>query len=336
MHKSEIVGRDLVDRNVFVNNDEIFVSKSPFSAFEEHEKDELVFKGSKDFFKSEQIILKVQNGQIKIKDDDSIDLDILIAIDELEFATSRMIAIYLNLKGISIKQKTIQNRLRVLNNSKIISAYELRSIDSDGNEKTFCGSIYCLDIGSSLIFRSQGIKSPFRAELALKPKKYVKEILARNQLMLTYIQEIKNILYTKNNPFYSLSTGKQLIPHLQIVFEYQRTKQHMFFEVIRSFTGWKDKLLEQIFNYKTFLEEFQPSKAIPNIPIVVLVAEDDKHAFNILKVIMENNLLAKNYSYLFTTDTRILTQEIHKSIFNFLIEEDVAKIQILNTELFIA
>lgn len=335
MHKSEIIGRNLVEKNIFISDNEIFVSKSPYSAFSATEQDEWRYKGKKQLFNPELLLLKVQDKILKIHEDDSIDLDIILALKELEFATSRMIAIYLNLKGISIKQKNVQNRLRVLRSIKAVSTHEFVSMDTDGNEKKLNATIYSLDIGSSLIFTSQNIKDGFKKETAIKGKNSVKEILIRNQLILTYIYNIKNIEYTKNDPYYPLPGGEEFYPNLQIVFEYNNTKYHMMFEFIRSFKGWENKTLDRMNQYKKFLENFAPSKSIPNSPIVTLVTEDDTHAFKTLKLIINNNLEVPEFSYLFTTDTRMLTDDIKKSIFSFFIENEIAKVQVLDTELFI-
>ncbi|MCK9470661.1 MAG: hypothetical protein M0Q88_02780 [Bacilli bacterium] len=334
MDKSEINGRDLVKNSLLINDEDIVISKSPFSAFENIESEELVYKGSTTYMNAEHITLQVHMGYLKVKDDDTIDLEILKALDELEFAISRMITIYLNLKGIDIHQKKVQKRLSYLNRLRIISSYELKSTDKDGNIKKSPTPIYFLDKASVFILKSQGIKTNYRLETALKSKNGIKEILSRNQLMLKYTSTIKNINFTKNNPTYKLQNGNEYQPHLQIVFDNKGKNQYILFEFIRSYDGWQDKLINKLDKCKYVIESFTPSKTIPSVPLVILVAEDDKHALDIMKLIIKNDLTIKNSPYLFTTDNRTLTSPLNQSIFRFGVEDNKPVIKTLSIELF--
>lgn len=334
MHKSDIIGRHLVQDNLFTSDDNMFISKSPFSAFENNELDELVYKGRTSYMNAEHIALQVQMGYLRVRDDDTLDLEILIALDELEFATSRMITIYLNLRGVDIHQRKVQNRLVYMNKLKVLSSYEFVSRDKDGVQRRSHASIYFLDAASIFILKSQDVKTSFKLETALKSKKGIKKILARNQLMLKYVQEIKNIKYTKNNPIYKLPNSDIYSPNLQIVFDYKDKNQHMFFEIVRSFEGWEQKIISKLDKAKLFIESFKPSATIPLPPTIVLVGEDDKHSFDIMKFILINELTPLNYHFIFTTDNRIMTSQINNSMFRFAVEDNKASIRTLNMELF--
>lgn len=334
MQKSEIVNREKVYNKLFTSDDKIFVSKSPFSAFESTENEELVFRGRTSPIRMEHIMMQVKMGYVKIDGDDGIDLEILKALNELEFATSRMITIYINLKGINITQDKVQKRLHYLNKIKILSSYEFRSKDEEGRERKSQIPIYFLDIAGTIILKSQDISCYWNIEDTIKSKHGIKEILSRNQLMLTYLIKIKNIEYTKNRPMYKLIDGEDLFPDLQIVFEYKDSTQYMFFEFIRTFNGWENKIINKLNQYKLFYENFKPSNSIRSKPILIFVSEDDAHAFNIMKTIITNDLTISNQGYLFTTDTRIISDEINKSIFKFTVENNKASITILNIELF--
>lgn len=334
MHKSQIIGRDRVQEALFTTDNKITVSKSPFSAFESNEESELVFKGRTTYMNTEHIILQVNNGNLKIKDEDTTDLEILKALDELEFATSRMITIYLNLIGTYISQEKVQKRLYTMNKLRVLSCYEFRSKDKNGNEKYSHASVYFLDVASLFLLKSQGITTKYKLETTLKSKTGIKEVLSRNQLMLIYAENIKNINYTKNNPIYTLPNGDKYIPGLQIVLDYKDKMHHMIFEIIRSFDGWEQKIVEQLYKYKYFIETFKPSKTINEPPRMVLVAEDDHHAFNVMKLILENNLVVQSNPYYYTTDNRLITSDIVNSLFRFVIEDNVAKAKILTIDLF--
>lgn len=335
MHKLEVVNRSCIDDNLFTKDNEIFISKSPFSAFENIEADELVFRGKKTFVNVERIMLQVQMGYIKIKDGDTIDLEILKALNELEFATSRMVTVYLNLKGIDVHQKQISKRLRYLNNQRVLSSYEFKSKDQDGNERISPVPIFYLDTIASVLLRSQDIPSRFDLETALRSKDGIKETLARNQLMLIYWTKITNIEYSKNNPSYNLRDGSMLEPHLQVVLDYEQKNHHMFFEVVRSFEGWENKLLNRLDKYTLFYEQFSPSKTIPFAPLFVFLAEDDVHAVSTMKLILNNDIVFKNQEFIFTTDTRILGDSFSKSLFRFTLEGNVAHLTTVTNSLFV-
>lgn len=334
MKISDIIGRHLVQDNLFTSDKNIFVSKSPYSAFENKESEELIFKGRTDFVNPELIAMQVQKGYLKIKDEETIDLSILIALDELEFASSRMITIYLNLTGIDIHQRKIQNRLTYMSRLKVLSSYEFASKDKNGVQRRSHSSIYFLDAASIILLRSQDIWTTFKLETALKSKKGIKEVLARNQLVLKYLQEINNIKYTTNNPIYKLHNGLVYRPHVQIVFEHEDKNQHIFFEVARSFEGWQKKIISKLEKAKLFIESYEPSNSIPQTPIIVIIAENDQHSFDIMKLIISLDLIPENYNYIFTTDGRTITNQIDNSIFRFVVSDNKASIRTLNMTLF--
>ena len=333
MQGSDIVNREKVYKNLYTTDDEIFVSKSPFSAFENKEDEELVYRGRTSPISMEDIMMNVKCGFVKLEGD-GIDLEILKALNELEYATSRMITIYLNLLGIEVKQKKIHNRLRYLNGKKIISSYEFQSKDEDGNIKSSHVPNYFLDRAGAMILNSWDVPCYWDEGDTIKPKHGIKEILARNQLMLTYLVKINNIRYTKIHPMYKLSNGDVFYPDLQIVFDSENGTQYLFFEVIRNFNGWENKLVRMLEQYRSFYKNFIPSKKIPNIPILIIVSENDPHSYNALKEIAKNQIVIPEIEYLFTTDTRVISSEINRSIVKFEPKENEISIIVLNFSLF--
>lgn len=336
MQKSEIINREGVYNNLYATDDKIFVSKSPFSAFENKEDEELVYRGRTSPISMEHIMMQVKLGYIKIEGSETIDLEILKALNELEYATSRMITMYLNLKGMDVAQQKIHRRLHYLNRVKVISSYEFQSKDEESNIKKSQIPIYFLDLSGTLILKSRDIPCYWQIEDTIKPKYSIKEILSRNQLMLTYIIKIKNIEYTKIRPMYKLINGEDLFPELQIAFNdiNNNTLQYMFFEFVRTFDGWQNKTINKLNKYKFFYDNFKPSNKISSPPALILVAENDTHAFNILKELAKNQLQISGIEYLFTTDTRLISDDIDKSIIKFKIENRKANIIVLNFTLF--
>lgn len=334
MHKSEIVRRNGFEANLFVPNDKIAMSKSPYSAFSSTESDELVFKGSLSYVNVEKIVLHSQMRILRIIDEDTLDLDILKALYELDFANSRMITLYLNIIGIDIHQKKIARRLDYLTRIKAVSAYEFRSIDENGMERSSHTPIWFLDSASKFIFKSQNM--PFdKMDLSLKSKDGIKEALSRNQLLLTYVQNINNILFTKNRPTFKLGNGDILNPSLLMVFENNNQKDYMLFEFVRSYQGWESKLLMQLDRYKNFIEGFTPSATIPQLPYVILVAENDMHAANIAKLVLTNDLMPENKQHFFSTDNRVRTMAKNNSgLFKCSPSDKEIKLVLLNIGLF--
>lgn len=311
MHKSEIVNRGPVNGNLFMGNEKIEISKSPFAAYEEQEEQELVFKGKINYISKENIILQAQMGNLKIREDDSIDLDILKSLLELEFATSRMITNYLFIKGVDKHQKEIQKRLVYLSKIKAVSAYEFRSKDEKGNERRSHTSIYHLDTASEMILKQQKIHLHQDYLMAsLKSKSGIKEALSRNQLMLSYVSNIENVEFTKCSPIYKVSSGSVLSPDLLIVFNKEEKQEYFFFEIVRTFNGWENRMLEKARLYKQFYEDFKPSKKIQSAPQLIVVAEDDVHAFNIFKTLLVNDLIPETQNYIYTTDNRVVSEKI--------------------------
>lgn len=333
MQGLDIINREKVYKNLYTTDDDIFISKSPFSAFENKEDEELVYRGRTSPISMEHIMMNVKSGFVKLEGD-GIDLEVLKALNELGYATSRMVTIYLNLLGIDAKQEKVHKRLRYLNRIKILSSYEFQSKDEDGNIKKSHVPVYFLDKGGVTILNSWEIPCYWDIGDTIRPKHGIKEILARNQLMLTYLVRIKNIEYTKIQPMYRLPNNEKFYPDLQIVFNSNNGLQHLFFEIVRTFNGWKSKLIRRLEQYKLFYENFAPSKTIPNVPILIIVSENDPHSYNILKVIAQNQLIIPQIEYLFTTDTRVISSEINRSIVKFEPNDDEISIIVLNFSLF--
>lgn len=311
MHKSEVINRGPVKDNLYIGNDKISVSKSPYAAYENNEEEELVEKGKGRYVNIENIILQAQMGNLKIRDEDDVDLQILKALLELEVATSRMITHYLYIRGINRFQKDIQKRLVYLSKIKAVSAFEFRSKDKNGKERRNHTSIYYLDTASEFILKSQDIQvSKDSLYSALKSKNGIKKSLSRNQLLLSYLSNIENIEFSKISPTYKLNGGIELKPDLLVVFGKEKKNEYFFFEVVRAFDGWENRMLEKQRKYKQFIEEFKPSKTIQKVPQLVMVAEDDVHAFNIFKALLINDCIPSNQRYIYTTDNRVLSENI--------------------------
>lgn len=316
MDKNEIVNRTPTDNVFLTPTEKINVAKSPYAAYE---NEKLVSKSSLLRLDREKITMHIQSGILKIKDEDCIDLDIIKSLNELQLASSRMISHYLHILGIDIRQDKIQKRLIYLLKLKIVSSYEFKSIDEDGVERKLKTSIYYLDEGAKHILKNYDIRiSDNSFSGAMKSKTQAKEILSRNQTMLNYISSIQSVEFTKIEPTFRINNDLIYRPALLIAFNNKKANEYYLFEFIRTYDNWEIRTKEKLIKYREFANNFNPSKTIQTLPQLILVAEDDIHAFAIFKLVLSSKLEPSDQRYLYSTDTRIISDNIvENSLFIF-------------------
>ncbi len=311
---------------LFVEDADILVTKSPFSAYEGERKK---FDGRLNSISLDHIMIKVKREDVF-----GIDFDILEAISDLEFSTSRMITQYLNNKGIKIDQGKVQNRLNFLNRLTIISRYKVVNDESETNTR-----IYCLERVGKYLLISRDIPCKWVATDSARPLSTMKRILARNQVLLTYKSRLNNIeSYTVNPVYKIMATNKDLKPDLKITFTNQQgNNETILFEVARSYDGCMEKTIETLNTYKEYVDYFSPTPNMTEPPRLVLVGEDDKHLFEIFKQVLKNKIQPKNRDFIYTSDLRIIGGELSRSLIQFTIIKEnnkfKPKIQELNFDL---
>ncbi len=311
---------------LFVEDTDILVTKSPFSAYEGERKK---FDGRLNGISLDHIMIKVKREDVF-----GVDFDILEAISELEFATSRMITQYLNLKGIKIEQGKVQNRLNFLNKLTIISRYKIVNDESETNTR-----IYCLERVGKYLLISRDIPCKWVATDSARPLSMMKRILARNQVILTYKSRVDNIEKYTVNPIHKIrATNKDLKTDLQIVFNnHQGMNETYLFEVARSYEGCLEKTVETLKTYKEYVDYFSPTPTMTEPPRLILVGEDDKHLFEIFKQVLTHKIQPSNRDFLYTSDLRVIGGELSRSLIQFTIVKEnnkfKPKIQELNFDL---
>lgn len=290
--------------NLLKDDSEVMVSKSPFSAYQ----DEMhVYDGRQSPISMEHITLKVKLGNIY-----GNDFTMLRAISDLEFATSRMVTQYLELMGIDIDQNHVHNRLKAMNKLYIISRFKF--VNSEGNTNF---RVYCLEkAGKSLLF-SRKHESKWQHTDNTRPLEVIKEILARNQLLLAVRSKIDNVGEYRINPnFRLMRSGGYFRPNLEIAFNVgdEKTKRFLF-ESVRSYDGWKEQLVNKLKCYKEYYENFQPFGDITEPQQIVIIGEDIEHLLEIYKTIFKSKLFFANMEYVYTTDLLTLRESLVKNAF---------------------
>lgn len=309
--------------SLFTPNGEINVSKSPFSSFF---NERMIYDGRIDDISIEHIMMSVKRGFVF-----GVDFIILEAISELEFATSRMITIYLLLKNIEIEQSKVSRRLKLMKKKKIISRFKF--VSDEGNPSV---RAYCLEKAGKYLLMSRNYMCKWKQSHNTRPIDMTKEILARNQVLLNYRNHVNDRIDKYIiNPVFKLKKSSEIFkPHLQINFTEKYGNEILLFDVIRSYEGYKEKAVTRLRKFQEFYKYFAPTQDMPKIPKLILIGELDKHLFEILKVTIKEKLQLNNMEYLYTTDLRVIDEKLHKSIFKFDIlkeeEKNTVKIKELN------
>lgn len=297
--------------NLLKSNEQIKISRSAFGAYK---NERAIYDGRISPISLDEVLMKVQRRHIL-----PIDFNILEAISSLEFTTSRMVAQYLNLKGMDIKQEKVSDRLTFLNKYKIISRYRFES--DEGISYT---RVYFLEKFGRILLNSQGFKPNWKPSDSIRPIHIIKQILVRNDISLLYQEKLKNmdehILSPKLRLVKSL---EEFSPHLQVNISNNQKRHTLLFEIVRSYENCHELLVERLQKYQEYFEYFTPSSTIPEIPQLVIVAEIDPHLASIYKIIVKNKLFINKKPMLYTTDLRLIEKPIDEEFMDFkIVKED--------------
>jgi len=295
--------------NLFVEDKDIVVSKSPFSTYEGEKRK---FDGRKTNISTDHIMIKVKREDVF-----GVDYDIIKAIYDLHFSTSRMITQHLNLKGIDIDQSKVQNRLNFLNRLNIISRYKIVNDETVANTR-----FYCLENMGRVLLLSRDYKCHWKQTDSAVDLKKMKTVLARNQVLLTYRKKLKSIESYRDSDI----LDGNINPDLEIIINGKNDKKNkMWFVVERSYEGWEDNIERKLRFFKSYLDNYKPKQGFTSPPAVVIVGEDDRHLFEVFKIILKEKLNPVESFFLYTSDLRVISKDIDKSLIEFTLEKDKGK-----------
>jgi hypothetical protein len=305
---------------LMTNDEQIKVTKSPFAAYE---NESAKYDGQLKNVRFDDVATLVKRNHII-----AVDFVILEAVAELEFATSRMVTQFLNMRNIEIEQERVHNRLKFLNKHKVVQRYYFSTPESDTNTR-----IYCLEKHGKTLLLGRNYPCRWKPTDSLRVDT-MKEILSRNQILMAFREKVSNLSVYDTTPSVKLlKTTNYFKPHLKVVLDLKGKKEEIFFEVVRSYENYANNFIERLKQYQEYYEYWQPSAEVTEPPKFIILAEDSKHAFAIYKTILQANISLKNMGFIFNCDTRIFDRSFNESFFKFDLKNENGKSKAVITEL---
>lgn len=306
-----------------VDDNEIKTEVSPFAIREGEIK---TFDGKDGYVSMNQIIHKINIGHIT-----DIHFRIMELVNEFEFITSRQIFQILEYRGEDVKsQDKLNNKLEQLVKSKILTRYYFTS-----EEGKCIYRVYCLEKMGKYLLNSRGIECKWQPTDNTKTVAMIKKRLAGNQVIVAYLRKVKAFdKYTVKPTLTAKKLGKVFKCQAGIKLSKNGKSIDFIFETIRREEDWEKKLIDRMKLYIDFYESFVTFDSGFEIkPQLVLVAEDNKHLVEILKIIVTNKLEIPNLKLLFTTDLRQNSETLTNSLVEFKIDETTGKYKVEEVDL---
>ena len=251
-----------------VEDNQIKAQISPFAIREGEIK---VFDGKDGYVSMNQIVHKINIGQIN-----EVHFAIMELVNEFEFITSRQLLQMLEIKGIEVKsQDKLNNKLDQLVKSKILTRYYFNSDEGKGVYR-----IYCLDKMGKYLLTSKEIECKWQPSDNIKPVVMMKKRLAGNQVLIAYLRKVKAFdSYVVKPAITAKMAGKIFKATGGSVKLTKNNKSIQFvFEVIRREADWEKKLVDKMRLYKDFYENYVlGDSGFSGIPQLIIVCEDEKH-----------------------------------------------------------
>lgn len=291
-----------------VEDNQIKAQISPFAIREGEIK---VFDGKDGYVSMNQIVHKINMGQIN-----EIHFTIMELVNQFEFITSRQIFQMLQIKEIEIKsQDKLNNKLEQLVKSKILTRYYFNSDDGKGVYR-----IYCLDKMGKYLLTSKEIECKWQPSDNIKPVAMIKKRLAGNQVLIAYLRKVKAFdSYVVKPAITAKMTGKIFKATGGSVKLTKNNKSIQFvFEVFRREEDWKKKLVDKMKLYQDFYENFViGDSGFSGLPQLIIVCEDEKHMAEVFKEIITNQVEIPKIKLYFTTDLRQNEETLENTLVEF-------------------
>lgn len=305
-----------------IEDNQIKAQVSPFAIREGEIK---VFDGKDGYVSMNQIIHKINIGQIN-----EVHFAILKLVNEFEFITSRQLFQMLEIKKVQIKsQDKLNNKLEQLVKSKILTRYYFNSDDGKGVYR-----IYCLDKMGKYLLTSEEIECKWQQSDNIKPVHMIKKRLAGNQVLIAYLRKVKAFdSYVVKPSITAKVSGKIFKATGGSVKLTKNNKSIQFlFEVVRREEEWKKKIVDKMNLYKDFYENFVKGDSnFSNIPQLIIVCEDEKHMAETFKEIVINKVEIPKIKLYFTTDLKQNSETLENTLIEFKLVDGKYKME--NVEL---
>ena len=305
-----------------IEDNQIKAQVSPFAIREGEIK---VFDGKDGYVSMNQIIHKINIGQIN-----EVHFAIMELVNEFEFITSRQLLQMLEIKNIEVKsQEKLNNKLEQLVKSKILTRYYFNSDEGKGVYR-----IYCLDKMGKYLLMSKEVECKWQPSDNIKPVAMIKKRLAGNQVLIAYIRKVKAFdSYIVKPSLTAKMAGKIFKATGGSVKLTKNSKSIQFiFEVIRREEEWKKKLTDKMRLYKDFYDNYVTGDSgFSGIPQLIIVCEDEKHMAEVFKEIVTNQLEISKIKLYFTTDLRQNEETLENALVEFKLID--GKYKMVNVEL---
>ena len=305
-----------------VEDNQIKAQISPFAIREGEIK---VFDGKDGYVSMNQIVHKINIGQIN-----EVHFAIMELVNEFEFITSRQLLQMLEIKGIEVKsQDKLNNKLDQLVKSKILTRYYFNSDEGKGVYR-----IYCLDKMGKYLLTSKEIECKWQPSDNIKPVVMMKKRLAGNQVLIAYLRKVKAFdSYIVKPAITAKMAGKIFKATGGSVKLTKNNKSIQFvFEVIRREADWEKKLVDKMRLYKDFYENYVlGDSGFSGIPQLIIVCEDEKHMAEVFKEIVTNQVEIPQIKLYFTTDLRQNEETLENTLVEFKLVDGKYKME--NVEL---
>lgn len=305
-----------------IEDNQIKAQVSPFAIREGEIK---VFDGKDGYVSMNQIIHKINIGQIN-----EVHFAIMELVNEFEFITSRQLLQMLEIKNIEVKsQEKLNNKLEQLVKSKILTRYYFNSDEGKGVYR-----IYCLDKMGKYLLTSKEVECKWQPSDNIKPVAMIKKRLAGNQVLIAYLRKVKAFdSYVVKPSLTAKMVGKIFKATGGSVKLTKNSKSIQFiFEVIRREEEWKKKLTDKMRLYKDFYDNYVTGDSgFSGIPQLIIVCEDEKHMAEVFKEIVTNQLEISKIKLYFTTDLRQNEETLENALVEFKLID--GKYKMVNVEL---
>lgn len=305
-----------------IEDNQIKAQVSPFAIREGEIK---VFDGKDGYVSMNQIIHKINIGQIN-----EVHFAIMELVNEFEFITSRQLLQMLEIKNVEVKsQEKLNNKLEQLVKSKILTRYYFNSDEGKGVYR-----IYCLDKMGKYLLNSKEVECKWQPSDNIKPVAMIKKRLAGNQVLIAYLRKVKAFdSYVVKPTLTAKMTGKIFKATGGSVKLTKNNKSIQFiFEVIRREEDWKKKLTDKMRLYKDFYDNYVTGDSgFSGIPQLIIVCEDEKHMAEVFKEIVTNQLEISKIKLYFTTDLRQNEETLENTLVEFKLID--GKYKMINVEL---
>ena len=305
-----------------IEDNQIKAQVSPFAIREGEIK---VFDGKDGYVSMNQIIHKINIGQIN-----EVHFAIMELVNEFEFITSRQLLQMLEIKNIDVKsQEKLNNKLEQLVKYKILTRYYFNSDEGKGVYR-----IYCLDKMGKYLLTSKEVECKWQPSDNIKPVAMIKKRLAGNQVLIAYLRKVKAFdSYVVKPSLTAKMAGKIFKATGGSVKLTKNSKSIQFiFEVIRREEEWKKKLTDKMRLYKDFYDNYVTGDSgFSGIPQLIIVCEDEKHMAEVFKEIVTNQLEISKIKLYFTTDLRQNEETLENALVEFKLID--GKYKMVNVEL---